>query len=202
MKYIMEKPLEPTEVFAGAIHVYKNVWDDTDEVIGAIEKEASNPDSGLYFDKAMTVGMNWQGPRKNLLMPLTAAADRGNELAIKLHNRYGVTLERALQGYAKKFDTTYTFHEDYGLLKYRGETKDHYDAHADGGTPSGRSISAVFYLNDDYEGGEIEFVHYGIKIKPEAGTLVLFPSNYPYAHIAHEVTDGIKYAIVTWVHDH
>lgn len=201
MEYILGTPLEPDQVVAGAIHIYNNLWDDTDKVIKAVEKEASTPDSGMFFDKAMTMGNDWNGPRRNLLMSLTHSARRGNSLAIELHNRYGVTLDRALTGYAKKFHTAYTFHEDYGLLKYRGENKEHYDAHFDGGTDTGRSISAVFYLNDDYEGGEIEFVHYGVKIKPGAGTLVLFPSNYAYSHIAHEVTDGIKYAIVTWIHD-
>jgi predicted 2-oxoglutarate/Fe(II)-dependent dioxygenase YbiX len=57
------------------------------------------------------------------------------------------------------------------------------------------------YLNDDYEGGEVEFVNFGIKIKPQPGMLLLFPSTYPYAHIAHPVTSGVKYAIVTWIHD-
>lgn len=201
MEYILGAPLVPDEVVAGAIHIYNNVWTDTDEVIAAVEEEAVKTDSGLFFDKAMTMGNDWTGPRRNLIMGITGAARRGNVLAQEIHNRYGITLDRALTGYAKKFETTYTFHEDYGLLKYRGEQKEHYDAHYDGGTDTGRSISAVFYLNDDYEGGEIEFIHYGIKIKPGAGTLVLFPSNYPYSHIAHEVTDGIKYAIVTWIHD-
>ena len=35
----------------------------------------------------------------------------------------------------------------------------------------------------------------------QTGMLLLFPSNYPYAHIAHHVTSGTKYAIVTWLHD-
>jgi predicted 2-oxoglutarate/Fe(II)-dependent dioxygenase YbiX len=201
MEYILEPALLPDEVLAGAIHVYHNVWTDTDEIIAAIENEATNPDSGLFFDKAMTMGEDWTGPRRNLIMGITSSARRGNQLAQQIHNRYGIILDRALTSYAKKFDVRYTSHEDYGLLKYRGKQREHYDAHYDGGTESGRSISAVFYLNDDYEGGEIEFVHYGVKIKPNAGTLVLFPSNYAYSHIAHEVTDGIKYAIVTWIHD-
>lgn len=201
MEYILEKPLVPDEILAGAIYVFHNVWQDTNEVIAAVEKEVTDSDSGLFFDKAMTMDLDWNGPRKNLVMGITSSAKRGNTLAQQIHNRYGITLDRALAGYIKKFETRYTFHEDYQLLKYRGESKDHYDAHYDGGTDTGRSISSVFYLNDDYEGGEIEFVHYGVKIKPGAGTLVLFPSNYPYAHIAHEVTDGIKYAIVTWIHD-
>jgi hypothetical protein len=201
MEYILEAPLVPDDVVAGAIHIYNNVWTDTDEVIAAIEEEVLKSDSGLFFDKAMTVDQNWNGPRRNLIMGLTSSARRGNILAQQIHNRYGITLDRALTGYGKKFETNYTSHEDYGLLKYRGEKKEHYDAHFDGGTDSGRSISAVFYLNNDYEGGEIEFVHHNVKIKPGAGTLVLFPSNYAYSHIAHEVTSGIKYAIVTWVHD-
>jgi len=201
MQFILESPIEPDEVHAGAIHIYKNVWNDIKDVIASIEKEASNPDSGLFFEKAMTMGGHWDGPRRNLIMGLTESAQRGNALAIEIHNRYGTTLESALQNYSKKFDTPYTHHENYGILKYRGEKKEHYDAHYDGGTGSARSISAVFYLNDDYEGGEIEFVHYGVKIKPEASSLILFPSNFAYSHIAHEVTKGTKYAIVTWIHD-
>jgi len=65
----------------------------------------------------------------------------------------------------------------------------------------GRSISALCYLNSDYEGGEIEFVNFGVKIKPESGMMILFPSNYAYMHIAHPVISGIKYALVTWIRD-
>jgi predicted 2-oxoglutarate/Fe(II)-dependent dioxygenase YbiX len=202
MDFILEKPLIEDEVHAGAIHVYHNVWDDIPELIDSVEKEAKNPDSGLFFDKAMTVGGQWDGPRQNLIMPISECGRRGNQLAARVHNRFGMTLDRALQGYSKKFDAPYTFHEFYSLLKYRGANEEHYDAHFDGTTQSGRSISAVFYLNDDYEGGEVEFVNYGVKIKPKAGSLILFPSNYAYSHIAHKVTKGTKYAIVTWVHDH
>jgi predicted 2-oxoglutarate/Fe(II)-dependent dioxygenase YbiX len=31
--------------------------------------------------------------------------------------------------------------------------------------------------------------------------LILFPSNYAYSHIAHPVTSGTKYAMVTWIRD-
>ena len=91
------------------------------------------------------------------------------------------------------------YHENYKMLKYPVDTE--YKKHYDGATASGRCISAIAYLNDDYEGGEIEFPNFEIKIKPKAGMLVLFPSNYAYAHIAHSVTKGTKYAIVTWIHD-
>jgi predicted 2-oxoglutarate/Fe(II)-dependent dioxygenase YbiX len=43
-------------------------------------------------------------------------------------------------------------------------------------------ISGVLYLNDDYEGGELEFPNYGLSIKPEAGSMIIFPSTHPYIH--------------------
>jgi hypothetical protein len=61
------------------------------------------------------------------------------------------------------------------------------------------SISLVFYLNDDYEGGEIEFPQQGISLKPEAGSIVIFPSISPYYHDPKPVTKGTKYMIpVFW----
>jgi hypothetical protein len=57
------------------------------------------------------------------------------------------------------------------------------------------SISMVFYLNDDYEGGEIEFPNQQIKIKPEAGSLIIFPSYQPYIHDPKPVLSGTKYMI-------
>jgi hypothetical protein len=56
-------------------------------------------------------------------------------------------------------------------------------------------VSGVLYLNDDYEGGELEFAQQGVKIKPSAGSLVMFPSYQPYYHRPFPVTDGTKYMI-------
>jgi predicted 2-oxoglutarate/Fe(II)-dependent dioxygenase YbiX len=52
--------------------------------------------------------------------------------------------------------------------------------------------SFVFYLNDDYEGGEIYWPNHGISLKPEAGSVVIFPSKEPYQHAVKEVTKGNK----------
>ena len=88
---------------------------------------------------------------------------------------------------------------ELGVLKY--ESGGFYKYHTDTHTDFPRQISTITLLNNDYEGGEIEFVNFGIKIKPEPGMLVLFPSDYAYAHVAHPVHSGTKYAIVTWMTD-
>jgi Rps23 Pro-64 3,4-dihydroxylase Tpa1-like proline 4-hydroxylase len=80
-------------------------------------------------------------------------------------------------------------------LKY--EPGEKYVMHYDDGSKhvSHRVTSCVIYLNDDYEGGEIEFSNFDIKVKPVKNSMVLFPSNYPYMHIAHQVNSGTRYAI-------
>lgn len=59
--------------------------------------------------------------------------------------------------------------------------------------PTTEHISSVLYLNDDYEGGEINFPNQGVCIKPKAGSIVVFPSVPPYVHESKEIISGTKY---------
>jgi predicted 2-oxoglutarate/Fe(II)-dependent dioxygenase YbiX len=62
-----------------------------------------------------------------------------------------------------------------------------------------RDISILAYLNDDYEGGELEFTFLGLKIKPKKGTIIVFPSYFEYTHRVHPVTKGERFSLVTWI---
>lgn len=55
--------------------------------------------------------------------------------------------------------------------------------------------AALAYLNDDYGGGELEFEHFNIKIKPPKNSLIIFPSNWPYSHRSNPIISGNKYAL-------
>lgn len=61
-----------------------------------------------------------------------------------------------------------------------------------------RDISILIYLNEDYEGGELVFPNQHISLQPKAGMLVAFPSDHHFAHGVKPVTDGTRYALVTW----
>jgi hypothetical protein len=194
--------LHPDTTVAGCIDIYENVWPDLKNTISALEQECSHPDSGVSWQRAQTLGSGYnQNIRTNYNLNVTNLAQiTGNQVAANIHNQFYTMLLASVGPYAKKYGLEENFyHEDYSVLRYRGGQE--YHAHYDGGTDIGRSISAICYLNNDYIGGEIEFVNFGVKIKPEPGMLVLFPSNYAYRHIAHPVTDGTKYAIVTWIKD-
>ncbi|MFM8258621.1 MAG: prolyl hydroxylase family protein [Vulcanococcus sp.] len=61
-----------------------------------------------------------------------------------------------------------------------------------------RVLTAILYLNNDFEGGETAFS--GGRIKPEPGQALVFPSNWCFPHAGCRVISGIKYAVVTWYH--
>lgn len=73
-------------------------------------------------------------------------------------------------------------------------------AHSDHGISS-RVLSALLYLNDDYEGGTLRFPHLNLELKPEAGTILFFPSNFVYVHEVDAVTKGIRYSLPNWYHN-
>jgi len=67
--------------------------------------------------------------------------------------------------------------------------------------------TCLFYLNDDYDGGEINIIELTddkqecitrIEYKPGAGDLVVFPSGHPFYHSPMIASNGIKYLIRTY----
>jgi len=86
--------------------------------------------------------------------------------------------------------------EGYSLLRYRkgGEYKEHVDR----GSQNNRIVSGLLYLNDDFEGGEINFSRYDLTVKPKKGSVILFPSFHTHLHASLPITSGTKYAVVTW----
>jgi predicted 2-oxoglutarate/Fe(II)-dependent dioxygenase YbiX len=62
-----------------------------------------------------------------------------------------------------------------------------------------RDVTLLIYLNDDYEGGELEFPDWSCKFKPKAGTLIAFPSYIEFSHKVHPVTSGKRYNLVSWI---
>lgn len=194
--------LEPSATVAGCVEIFENAWPDPEIAIARLEMECSNTNSGVGWNRAHTVGQGVrQQARTNLSLNITQAGEgSNNQVAQDIHNQFFYLLLATTVGYAERmYIDENLYHEPYQALKYR--ENEFYKTHYDGGTELGRAISAICYLNDDFEGGELEFPNYKFKLKPQKGMLVLFPSNYAYRHIAHPVTKGTKYALVTWIHD-
>ena len=61
-----------------------------------------------------------------------------------------------------------------------------------------RSFSGIFYLNDDYEGGEIVFKNLDTSIKPKKGMFVGFKADLEYTHQVLPVKHADRYTIAIW----
>ncbi len=59
-------------------------------------------------------------------------------------------------------------------------------------------FAVIYYLNDDYAGGEINFMDYNLKIKPKANSFVMFPSNADYWHEVLQNTGKERYSATKW----
>ena len=65
-----------------------------------------------------------------------------------------------------------------------------------------RDLSTVIFLNDDFEGGEFVFPELKVRIRPEPGLLIAFPSSEFYLHGVEPVISGTRYAMVNWMTVH
>lgn len=54
-------------------------------------------------------------------------------------------------------------------------------------------IASLFYLNDDYDGGELYFPLQDIKFKPKKGAAYFFPGDKNYIHGVTEIKNSIRY---------
>lgn len=86
------------------------------------------------------------------------------------------------------------------VLKYK-ETG-HYKYHVDHNRMVPRTISCIYFVNDNYEGGELFFKFPGcnqeLKIDKKANRLIVWPSNYLYPHAVKPVIKGTRYSVVAW----
>jgi len=115
-------------------------------------------------------------------------------------------LFRSLSSAIREFRESYPFFKgpfkDMGYAIQRTSPGEFYHWHIDGGSHefSMRQLVAVWYLNDvPGPGGETEFLYQDVKIRPEAGKLVLFPPFWTHEHRGAELKQGVKYIATTWV---
>ena len=63
-----------------------------------------------------------------------------------------------------------------------------------------RILAYIIFLNDDFTGGETEFLHKNMRVTPKKGTLAIFPANYTHVHRGNPPLTGVKYIMTSWVH--
>ena len=139
-----------------------------------------------------TIGIPYKGKiEESSLLGFT------EEFNINLNNLFFENFDPIEKDYMAMYGIQTVWHDQYGILKY-GEGQffvNHIDDHQD----FHRRISTIYYLNDNYLGGEIKFPRFGITFKPKANQMIFFPSTYVYNHSVSPVIEGERYAVVSWM---
>lgn len=114
-----------------------------------------------------------------------------------LYNVFNKSIEK----YLKSLDINHCYSiNDIQILKYN--VGGHYKFHVDDAATVPRTFSCIYFLNEDYEGGELLFKFPGdyreYKINKRKNSVVVWPSNFLYPHSVTPVTKGERYSVVSW----
>lgn len=185
------------------LHVYHDTFslDDANRYINTLESnlatggkykwsEAQVTNSTVPIKKARDA-VDFKYKQENL-----GPKDETNSQLIDLHEEIYQKLKYCIDDYAKYWGINVTYYEAFNFVKYEGEGT-HFNIHADHGPAYNCTVSAVIYINDDYEGGEIKFPRLDNFVHtPKVGDIAIFPSNYIYEHASLPMKSGTKYCVV------
>lgn len=174
------KDIEEGIIFAGLSWNEASVKESIDAMVNKKTRDTS------------TFGVNYRGKIENIM------AETPKEVFdLSLNNIFFENFDPIEKDYMNSFGVTCDWHDTYGILKY-GEGQffsNHIDDHKD----YHRRVSTVYYMNNNYTGGEINFPRFEITFKPKANQMIVFPSNYVYNHSVSPVISGTRYAVVSWM---
>jgi len=122
-------------------------------------------------------------------------------------NQYFQEQENALNLYKKKYEYSNTnisewkINENFNVQKYK-PSQGYHAWHCERGSleNSNRHLVWMTFLNDIKQGGETEFYYQKLKVKPEKGLTLFFPSDWTFTHKGHTTIDEDKYIITGWYH--
>ena len=188
---------------ATGICQYDNIFE-ASNFIELLEEECSQDWGYLKWEKSATGEGDISNIRTSMgceLAPLGSneiAIERVVPLAKEWQNIWQ-KIDPIVWDYRHVFELDLEMDEGYRVLKYGGGAE--YHAHHDHFRSNARSISLVAFLNDDFTGGNLVFPRFDVNIQPKAGSVIIFPSNFPYLHIAEPVGEKdntVKYSLVSW----
>lgn len=182
------------EIFPGVV-VYENFLTNPEDLLEMF-KEDSNWRHAEVETESYNSETIFQGVNKNIRN--TKVLDL--QLPYRVRNEYFLISQAIYQcadAYANNYGIYFTSMENPQVLHYdTGEG--FYEPHMDASAANARVFSSLLYLNNVDEGGETYFNRIDLSIKPQAGTLIMFPANYVYLHEARPPISNDKFALVTW----
>jgi hypothetical protein len=192
-------PNSTVKNLAFGVNLYKNAISRSDcsSLIATLEDKLSHSDEfhwenseeeqSLRAALEFSVSEEILGPKTDL-----------NEELHKIHSSVFGPIRQCIDDYAKSWEISINHYAPLNFVKY-SYPNTYFGLHTDHGPSKVRTVSAILYLNDDYEGGELHFPRIdGLTIKPESGDVIVFPSTYTYRHESIPLLNGTKYVVLAF----
>ena len=160
--------------------------------VGAEVKESADPMVNTKTRDTSAIGIPYQGGIKDIPIDNMSEA-----FFINVNNMFFENFDPVEKDYMQTYGISSDWHDVYGILKYGAGQ--FFSNHIDDHPLYHRRFSTVYYLNDNYTGGEINFPRFNITFKPKANQMITFPSTYVYNHSVSPVIEGERYAVVSWL---
>lgn len=183
------------------IHLYRNAInkDECKKIIDSLESELTLGIPGIKWNGAQVNEKQDNDYVRNCVDFKFKKENLGphlpfNQTLYDIHDSVEKSLDNCLRHYESLWHLKMHYKEAFNFVKYNPGK--YFKVHADHGPYYACTISAVVYLNDDYEGGELAFPRHDLVIKPQAGDIIMCPSNFVYEHASLEVFSGTKYCVV------
>lgn len=152
------------------------------------------------FEHATTLGGLQREIRKAENLQMSCASK--SQTMVHWHNILQHVIKKGINEYRKEhphlevaplLDIVALKYEQTGFYKY----------HTDSSFRVPRTVSCIFLLNNDYEGGQLVFGNPKDnselkKIEVRPNRLIVWPSNFLYPHSVLPVTKGKRYSVVAW----
>jgi len=155
-------------------------------------KENTDPMVNKKTRDTSIFGIPYKGKIEDILTENLSEA-----FLVNVNNLFFEHFDPVEKDYMATYGIFSEWHDTYGILKY-GEGQQ-FTNHIDDHPSYHRRVSTVYYLNENYTGGEINFPRFNITLKPKANQMIVFPSTYVYNHSVSPVIEGERYAVVSWI---
>lgn len=168
------------------IEVIENAFDQSDEIVRQL-------DSANHW-KPSKIGKN--PGISDLRTSSTCTTPYNSAEKSPLFDDFRQTMLQIFKNYSFTYNVKLTSFEPSTFNRY--QVNEEFNSHADYFEGSNRVVSAVTFLNNVEDGGNLLFDFLDYQVQPVAGRVVIFPSNFLFTHQALPPTKGTKYSAAFW----
>ena len=185
---ISEFLFDPSDINANEIINYFEVLVQSEGFIFPRDT-ISTKDTQMFLNETLSMGSELGVNEATMMVT--------QSIYYKWHEIVGI----GLANYLEKYEILKTRHFEHKFCKIQrtNPCEGFHIWHSDQtGTSPYRQLVTLLYLNDDFEGGETEFLYQNVRIKPQAGKFIIFPPFWTHTHRGNPPIGGSKYIITSW----